>query len=102
MIHEDVFNELWRVFPDVLQLQRLLLLDGVKTWDGWDDIKSLLVSSQSQDMKRVHVEDFVYRFVRRCQTNCVYEDSPSDAERRAVLAEEGYAIGSATGQRCNS
>ena len=102
LIHEDVFEKLQELFPEMLQLQRLLLLDGVKEWDGWARIKSLLVSSQSHDMKRVHVEDFVNRFVRRCQINCVYEDFPSDAERRKVLEEEGYAIGHATGQGCNS
>ena len=56
LIHEDVFNELYRVFPHALQLQRLCLLDGMKTWDGWDHIKSSLLSSQSHDMTRVHVE----------------------------------------------
>ena len=30
------------------------------------------------------------------------EGSPSDAERRKVLEEEGYATGHATGQGCNS
>jgi hypothetical protein len=35
LIHEDVFDELQRVFSDVLQPQRLLLLDNVKQWDGW-------------------------------------------------------------------
>ena len=32
----------------------------------------------------------------------MYGDSPRDAERRNVLEEEGYAIGHATGQGCNS
>ena len=86
----------------MLQFQRLLLLDGVKDWDGWAHIRSLLVSSQSADMKRVHVEDFVHRFVRRCQINCVYADFPSGAERKKVLEEEGYATGHATGQGCDS
>ena len=53
-------------------------------------------------MKRVHVEDFVYSFTRRCQVSCVYEDFPSDVERRKVLEDEGYAFGHATGQSCNS
>ena len=102
LIHEDVFDELRRIFPDVLQLQRLLLLDIIREWDGWAHIKALLDSSQEHDLKRVHVEDFVHRFIRRCQTNCVYEDFPSDDERRKVLKEEGYDIRSATGHGCNS
>ena len=32
----------------------------------------------------------------------MYTDFLSDAERRKVLEEEGYAIGHSTGQRCNS
>ena len=47
----------------------------------------LLVSSQNHDMKRLYVEDFVHTFARRCQVNCVYEDVPSDADRRKVLEE---------------
>ena len=42
LIHESVFDELRRVFPDLLQLQRLLRLDGIAEWDGWNQIKSLL------------------------------------------------------------
>ena len=72
LIHEDVFDELRRVFPDVLQFQRLLLVDGVKEWDGWAHVKSLLlVSSQTQNMKRVYLEEFVHAFIQRCQINCV-------------------------------
>ena len=81
LIHEAVFYELQRTFPDMLQLQRLLLLDGVMAWNGWSEIKALLSSSISDDVKQIHVRDFVYRFVRRCQTDCIYDDCPSDTER---------------------
>ena len=47
LIHESVFDELRRVFPDLLQLQRLLRLDGIAEWDGWNQIKSLLQSTQT-------------------------------------------------------
>ena len=32
----------------------------------------------------------------------MYEDFPSDMDRKKVLEEEGYAIGNSAGQRCNS
>ena len=101
-VHDDVFTEFRKVFHDVFQLQRLLRLDWIKKWDGWAYITSLLVASQDEEKKRVHVEDFVYRFVSLCQANCLYDDFPSDAERRKGLEEEGYAVGKATGQGCNS
>lgn len=102
IIHGDVFDELWRVFPNVLQLQRLLMLPDVKSWCGWKEIKSLLEGCECHVMKQFHVDDFVYRFARRCQSNCVYEDFPTDEERKQHLQDDGYTIGRATGHRCNS
>ena len=102
LIHEDVFRELRRIFPDSFQLQRLLLLEGVTEWDGWASIKSVLSCSPSDAMKRVHVEEFVDRFVRRCQKDCVYDGFPSDADRIETLKKSGYALKKVTGHGCNS
>ena len=69
LIHKDVFQHLGQVFPDILQLGRLLFLEGVIEWPGWAEIKNVLSQSLSDAEKRLHVEEFVGRFVRRCQKN---------------------------------
>ena len=89
LIHEDVFRELRLIFLDSFQLQRLLLLEGITEWDGWASIKSVLSCCASDAMKRVHVEEFMDPFVRRCQKDCVYDGFPSDADGIETLKKVG-------------
>ena len=45
LIDERVFIELQCIFSDVFQLQRLLSLSNIVNWDGWNQMKVLMMSS---------------------------------------------------------
>ena len=92
LIHEDVFQHLAQVFPDIWQLNRLLFLEGVIEWPGWAEIKNVLSQSSSDAEKRLHVEEFVGRFVRRCQTNCLYDGFPTDEKRAKNCKDVGLLL----------
>ena len=95
-----VFFELCMIFPDAVQLQRILSRNWVREWEGFRSAHKQLELCKTSDMRKWTSQNSVVDFSNNSLGRMVIT-FPSDSERRFVFMREGISFGEDDGHDFN-